>query len=244
MTVLRSLLFALLFYANTTFWVVAGIPTLLLPYPLFMRITVRNWARTSLWIHRIVCGVTLEIRGRENIPQGAVLVAAKHQSAWETLFLVLIFPQPIYVAKRELLFVPLFGWYIWKSQQITIDRGKGAAVVAMLNRKAKQAVALGRQLLIFPEGTRRAVDAEPAYKSGVGHLYRELGVKCLPVALNVGLFWPRRTFMKYPGKVIVEFLPPIEPGLRRVEFMPLLEERIEQATNRLVAEARAEGCSR
>ncbi len=244
MVVLRSLLFALLFYANTTFWVIIGIPTLLLPYPLFMAVTVRSWARTSLWIHRVVCRVTVELRGQENIPQGAVLVAAKHQSAWETMFLTLVFPQPIYVAKRELLFVPLFGWYIWKSQQITIDRGRRAAVVGMLNRKAKAAIALGRQLLIFPEGTRRPVDAEPAYKPGVGHLYTELGVPCLPVALNVGLFWPRRTFMKYPGKVIVEFLPVIQPGLSRGAFMPVLREAIETATNRLVAEARAAGAGR
>jgi 1-acyl-sn-glycerol-3-phosphate acyltransferase len=239
MILLRSLVFALFFYGNTTMWVVVGIPTLLLPYPLFMRLTVKPWARTGLWLHRVICGVTVEVRGREHLPPGPILIAAKHQSVFETLFFVSELPVPTYIAKRELFWLPLFGWYLWKSRQISIDRGKRAAVVAQLNRQAQAAIARGGQLVIFPEGTRRPVGARPAYKSGVYHLHSEIGVACVPVALNAGVVWPRRTFLKYPGRLIVEYLPPIAPGLAREAFMTRLQQDIEPVTNRLVAEARA-----
>jgi len=236
MILLRSLLFAVLFYLNNLAWFVIGLPTLLLPYDMVLRTTLVGWTRTNLWIHRVVCGVTLEVRGRENIRPGALLVAAKHQSAWETIYLASVFRRPVYVLKRELMWVPLFGWYLKRLHQIPIDRSRGGALMSALNERARQAIASGRQLLIFPEGTRRPVGAKPAYRSGVSHLYTELGVACLPVAHNAGVVWPRRTFLKYPGRIIVEFLPPIEPGLPRDVFMPRLQAVIEEASDRLAAE--------
>lgn len=239
MILLRSLAFAFLFYGNTLVWVVIGLPALLLPYSLLMRLVIRPWARSCLWIHRVTCGVTVEVRGREHLPEGPFILAAKHQSVWETIFFVTQVPRPTYVAKRELLWIPLFGWYLWGSHQIMIDRGRRAAAVASLNRRAREAAERGAQIIIFPEGTRRPVGAEPAYKSGVYHLYGELGLPVVPAALNAGVVWPRRTMLKYPGRLIVEYQPVLAPGLPREAFMSELQARIEPATARLVAEARS-----
>jgi 1-acyl-sn-glycerol-3-phosphate acyltransferase len=236
---LRSVLYNLLFYVNLFVHMLAALPTLLLPRR-FLWALVRSYARVSLWLLRVVCGVNVEWRGLQNIPPGAVLVASKHQSLWETFALLLVLDDPVYIVKRELMWLPLFGWFAWKCGMIPVDRGARSQALASMTVHARAALAAGRKIIIFPEGTRRAPGAEPKYKYGVVHLYAETGVPCLPVALNSGLFWPRRSLIRYPGTVRVEFLPPIAPGLAREAFAAQLERTIEDATARLIAEGERE----
>ena len=239
MLLLRSLLFHACFHLNTILHLIFCLPFLLLPRRIFWKV-VHNWARVNHWLLRTICGTNFEIKGCERIPQGALLIAAKHQSAWETFALVTLFSDPFYVLKRELMWLPVFGWYVAKAKMIPIRRGAGGTALGEITERAKLKIASGRQLILFPEGTRRAVGAEPAYKYGVVHLYRQLGVRCLPVALNSGVFWPRRTFKIYPGTIRMELLEPIEPGLPEDVFKVRMQDAIETATARLVAQGRAE----
>ena len=188
----------------------------------------------------MICNTRVEYRGLEKIPNGPLIVASKHQSMWETFALLQFFEQPLFIVKRELMWIPLFGWYLKKSNMIGIDRAAGGRSLLQMARRAGEAVRRGRQLVIFPEGTRTPVDAVPQYKTGVAQIYVDCGVPCLPVALNSGLFWPRRTFMRYPGTLVVEFLDPLPPGLSRREFIARVSALIEDATRRLVETARVE----
>jgi 1-acyl-sn-glycerol-3-phosphate acyltransferase len=237
---LRSLLFNVVFVVNNTLWFVFALPLLLVPRRHFFRWCVHPWCWSNLWLHALICGVRMEFRGRENIPDGGCMVACKHQSAWETLALAASFAQPRYILKRELMWVPLFGFYLKRAGQVPINRGKRTDAIAAMNRAADLAVREGGQLLVFPEGTRRPIGAEPVYKQGVAHLYEALDTVVVPVAINAGVFWPRRTFIKYPGTIVMEFLPPIPPSLPKDEFFARLKETIEAATARLVAEGMAE----
>src|SRR6185437_1454471 len=178
-------------------------------------------------------------RRREDT-KGPLIVASKHQSMWETISLLRFFEAPFFVVKRELKFIPLFGLFLIKTDMVAIDRARGARALLAVLRRAEEEVRRGRQFVIFPEGTRTAPGAPPRYKAGVGMVYADCGVPCLPVALNSGLFWPRRTFMRYPGTLVLEFLDPIPPGLKREEFLTRLENVIETATNRIVTDAQAE----
>jgi 1-acyl-sn-glycerol-3-phosphate acyltransferase len=176
----------------------------------------------------------------ERIPPGGLIVAAKHQSAWETLALVPLFEDPTFILKRELMWIPLFGWYLAKARCVPIDRRAGSLALTKMNQRAREEAQSGRQILIFPEGTRKAPGARPAYKYGVAHLYENLGVPCLPIALNSGLYWPRRAVIRRPGTVRAEILEPIPPGMPRDAFFALLQSRIEASSNRLLAEGQAE----
>jgi 1-acyl-sn-glycerol-3-phosphate acyltransferase len=239
MLVLRSLLFNVAFYVNLILWMLALIPLFALPRKLLVR-AAQGWARSSLWLLRVLAGTRVEFRGLERIPPGGLIVAAKHQSLWETFALLTLFDDPSFILKRELIWIPLFGWYAWKADMVPIDRKGGSAAVAAMNAKARDEVQNGRQILIFPEGTRRPAGARPAYKSGVAHLYEKLGVPCLPVALNTGLYWPRRRFIRNPGTIRVEILDPMPPGMPRDAFFRELQDRLEKASDKLLAEGRAE----
>lgn len=241
MLVLRSLVFNVLFYANLALWLLfAAFPALLMPRRALLAITVA-WAHTALWLMRVVAGTSYEITGRENIPAGGMIVAAKHQSFWETFVMMTVFEDPIFILKRELTWIPFFGWCLHKFRMIPVDRGGRARALSQVTRRAKVELRdNGRQLLIFPEGTRRPPGAPPAYKFGVAHLYAELNLPCLPVALNSGLYWPRRKFLRRPGTIRLEILPPIEPGLDKVAFQARLQDTIETASDRLLAQGRAE----
>ena len=236
---LRSLVYNLLFYLVLAFWVIVGIPTYLMPRSAITTIA-RCWARSSIWLMRVICNTRVEYRGLEKIPDGPLIVASKHQSMWETFALLQFFEQPLFILKRELTWIPLFGWYLVKCGMIAIDRAAGGRSLLAMARRAGEAVRRGRQLIIFPEGTRRPVDAKPDYKTGIAQIYVDCGVSCLPVALNSGLFWPRRTFMRYPGTLVVEFLDPLPPGLSRREFITRVSTVIEDATRPLVEAGRAE----
>ena len=233
MIYLRSLIYNIVFYVNLVLFLVLGSPFYLTPRKWSIR-ALQAWATTSLWWLRLICGTRYEIRGAENIPQGAVLVASKHQSAWDTFALLPLFDDPAMVLKRELVFIPLFGWFIPKFRMIPVERSSGASALKAMVARAKEAAAMGRQIVIFPEGTRRVPGAPPDYKPGAAALYLHLGLPCLPIALNSGLYWPRRQFLRYPGTIVVEILPVIEAGLTRRDFGKRLETAIETATARLV----------
>lgn len=242
MLFLRSALFQILFYSITLIYMIVLSPVMLLPQRWGWWI-LPFWMNTMLFLMRVVAGLKVEFRGKEHITAGGYIVAMKHQSAWETVTLAQFFRRPTFILKRELQWIPLFGWYTWKFGQIPINRGKKSEALAAMMVSAKNAIAHDRQIMIFPEGTRRPVGAEPKYKYGIAHLYKELKCPVLPVAHNAGVYWPRASFLVYPGTVVVEFLPPIEPGLAMDEFHPKLVDIIETASDRLVEEARAAGAA-
>jgi 1-acyl-sn-glycerol-3-phosphate acyltransferase len=236
---LRSLVYNVLFYALLVIWIIVALPTFLMPRAAILTVA-KWWARSSIWLLRLICNTRVEYRGLEKIPPGPLIVASKHQSMWETFALLQFFDQPLFIVKRELMLIPFYGWYLKKANMIGIDRSAGGRSLLQMARRAGEAVRRGRQLLIFPEGTRRPVGAPPDYKTGIAQIYVGCGVSCLPVALNSGLFWPRRTFMRYPGTLVVEFLDPLPPGLSRREFIARISTVIEDASNRLIEAARAE----
>jgi 1-acyl-sn-glycerol-3-phosphate acyltransferase len=236
---LRSLVFNVLFYFVLVLWLLFAVPTFLMPHTAILAVA-KWWAKSSLFLLRIICGTRIEFRGVEKIPPGPLIVAAKHQSMWETFALLPFFDQPLYILKRELKWIPFFGWYLMKADMIDVERAAGGKALRDMVRRAARAVREGRQLIIFPEGTRRPVEAPPHYKHGVAQVYKESGVACMPVALNSGLFWPRRNFMRYPGTLVVEFLDPLPPGLSRDEFIDRIRGAIEGATDRIVKDAREE----
>jgi 1-acyl-sn-glycerol-3-phosphate acyltransferase len=189
----------------------------------------------------MICGTKMEVRGREHLPDGPFLIAAKHQSAWDTFALIPLFRDPAIVLKDELKWIPFYGWFCVKFRHILVKRDKGPSSLKSLIRDARERASHGREVVIFPEGTRRAPGAEPDYKPGYVALYEGLGLPCVPLALNSGMFWPRRSLMRYPGTIVVELLAPIPPGLPRKEFRDRIEREIEAASGRLVAEAGAPG---
>ena len=234
--VVRSAIFNILFYINIVVLMVGGLPSVLMGRRAAM-FMAKTWARTSLWLLRVVCGTRVEFRGLDLIPQDGVVIAAKHQSILETFALVVHVPDFAYVFKRELNWIPLFGWYLMAVEQIAINRSAGSTALMQVTTGVEAFLKDRRAIFIFPEGTRRPVGAAPRYKHGVTHVYETLRARVTPVALNTGVFWPRRSFLRKPGTAVIEFLPVIEPGLPAEEFSKLLEDTIETRTNALVAEA-------
>jgi 1-acyl-sn-glycerol-3-phosphate acyltransferase len=236
MILLRSVLFNFCFYALMIFLMILGVPALIAGGR-SVENYARFWVRLSLALLDRICHLRVEFRGLQHLPEGAAIVAAKHQSFLDVLALILRVRGFTFVYKRELGFIPLFGLYLWRAEQIGVDRAKRSSALPRVIAAAQRIFAQGRQLLIFPEGTRKPVGAPPVYKAGVARIAQETGVVCVPVALNSGLFWRRRGFLRRPGTAVVEFLAPIAPELDKESFMQLLETRIEDATRRLVAEA-------
>lgn len=231
----RSFLFVTLFYIETALFLVLGSWLFFAP---------RSWAmaglaahgRTSVWLMRLVVGTRLEVRGKQNLPPGPVLVASKHQSAWDTFGLIPLMHDPAMVMKKELQWIPFYGWFSHKFRMIFVARERGPSALKKMIRDVRDRGAAGREIVVFPEGTRRLPGAPPDYKTGIIPLYEALDVACVPVALNSGLFWPRRSWRRYPGTLVVEFLEPIPPGLGRKEFLARLQSAIEAASWRLVEE--------
>jgi 1-acyl-sn-glycerol-3-phosphate acyltransferase len=230
---LRSLAFNVGWYLGTAVLAIVGAPLLLAP-----RRWVVGWARLwivfVLWWLRLTCGLSHRVIGRENLPAGPAILASKHQSSWETLSFTLLFDDIAIVLKRELLFIPVVGWAMARAGNIAVARGDGASALRGLVKQAKAAIAGGQSIVIFPEGTRVAPGDRKPYQVGIAALYRQLGVPVVPIALNSGLFWGRRKWIKRPGVLTLDILPPIPPGLSRDAFMTTLQEKIEGATARLV----------
>jgi 1-acyl-sn-glycerol-3-phosphate acyltransferase len=234
MQAIRSGLFNIVFYLNLVLFMLVLSPLFLAPRPAAIW-GLKLWAKSSIRLLAIIAGTRLAVRGHEHIPKGAALIASKHQSLFETFAVLPFLDDPAMIMKRELMHIPLFGWFARKFGMIPVDRGAGAGALRRVIASAGKAVADGRQVLIFPEGTRRPPAAPPAYKPGATALYLSLGVPCVPVALNSGLYWPRRRFMRYPGTIRMEFLPAIPAGLPKEVFAKRLQEAIESKTAELLS---------
>lgn len=238
MSWLRALAFNIAFFGLTAMLGVAGLPMLLAPRRSVMRFG-RFWARCVLTLLRAIVGLDGEIRGLEHLPPGASIIAMKHQSAWDTLVLPVVLGDPAVVLKRELLLLPFYGWYAARAGSIAIDRRGGAGALRRMVAAARREAAAGRPIVIFPEGTRTAPGTRLDYQPGVAALYQALQLPVVPAAVNSGLFWGRRSFVKRPGRIILAFLEPIPPRLPRAQMMTDLETRIEGATRMLEREAAA-----
>lgn len=237
MIIVRSLLFNAAFYAATLVFLIGTLPVSVILPQWFAIGVMRSWAKVITFLLRVLAGTRTEVRGLENLPPGGAIVAAKHQSTFDTFALAPLLRNPAYVMKQQIRWIPLFGLHTVRSGMIHVDRGGKAAALRALAGRAGEELAKGRDVIIFPEGTRRPPGAPPAYQTGIALVYRTLGVPVVPVAVNSGLYWPRRRFLHYPGTIIVEFLPPIQPGLESRAFLDKLEAVIETASDRLLAEA-------
>ncbi len=236
MLTLRSLAYNFAFYVNIIVLMILGLPMLLLGrHGVFM--LARLWGANSIWLLKTICNLRVEFRGLENIPSGGYILAAKHESFLETFALVAHAPDFAIILKRQLVYIPLFGLYLIGARQIAIDRARGHAALTQVIEQARGVIGAGRQVMIYPEGTRRPPGAPPRYKFGVAAIYTQTGAYCVPVALNTGLFWGRRGFTRRPGVAVIEYLPPIPPGLDRDTFAARLEREMEEACARLNAEA-------
>jgi len=237
MSLIRSLAFNVVYYLTSTVMVVGTLPLFVFSPERAGRRAVRAWARVGIYLLRTIVGARLVVRGLDNVPSGGVIIAAKHQSMFETFALYAILDHPTFVMKRELARIPLWGWYARRVGMITVSRDEGTRALRDLAVEVEEAVGRGEQVVIFPEGTRRPPGAESDYKGGVAHLYRKSGAQIVPLALNSGLFWPRGSFHRYAGTIAFTFLPPIAPGLKSQELMARLESEIEAASTRLLTEA-------
>ena len=233
----NSFLFQLVFYLWTSFISIFLSPVLLFPRNIVVKVS-KLWAYVSLNLLKITTGITYEVRGLENLDKNSSLISSKHQSAWETIAFWVLVDEPVYLLKRELLFIPFFGWFLFRLGMISIDRKRGRNQLESIVKQAKDALNDKRKkLIIFPEGTRRLPGAEPKYQVRIVWLYASLKIPIVPVALNSGLYWPRRAFYKYPGKIIVQFLPPIKPHLAKREFLSKLQLQTEKASAMLLKES-------
>ncbi len=237
MLALRSLAFNAAFYLSLIVQMIVWTP-----FYFFMPrhrawIVPRFWSSSSMKLQEWLVGTKVRIEGEENLPQGPFILAPKHQSFWDTIAFFPYLSDPVYILKRELMWIPLFGWYVGKMRMIPINRGSRSKALKQALEVAKVRMAENRQLIIYPEGTRRPVGAEPAYKWGIAEIYATLGVPVVPVAHVAGLYWPRRKFMRYPGVIHARFLPAIEPGLEKEAFMARLIAETEAATDALLIEA-------
>jgi 1-acyl-sn-glycerol-3-phosphate acyltransferase len=235
----RSALFNLAFFSWSMLMAIVFAPMFILSSRASVR-AGRPWAAGSLWLAEKICGITYEVRGVENITYRPVIYASKHQSAWDTVIFLVLFRWPAYVLKKELLRIPLWGWYLWRMRMIAIDRkGKGSSIKRMI-MQSKDALYAERPIVIFPEGTRKLPGAEPQYHPGVVALYNQLHVSVVPVALNSGVYWSKNAFFKRPGKIVIEFLPALDPGLEKKEFAEQLQNAIETASQKLLNETQGQ----
>lgn len=235
MTLLRALLFNVAFFGLTAAIAVLALPLLATPRAA-IRATLRLWARLVVALLRAIVGVRLELRGMERIPPGAVVLAAKHQSAFDTIVWLALLPDAAYVLKKELLAIPVYGWHARRAGMIAVDRAGGATALRSMLRAAQAALAEGRQVVIFPEGTRTAPGQRVAYQPGVVAIATTGAAPVVPVATDSGRVWGRRAFLKRPGVIRISVLPPLAEGLPRAQLLAALEAAIETETDRLVAE--------
>ena len=229
----RSIIFYLLLYMWTLTLGVLALPYLLLPSS-YVRSLANLWISGILELLKLTCGITYEIKNIENIPDRAVIVASKHQSAFETLLLFRLVKNSIFIHKRELFLIPIFGLYLKKSNMISINRNEGAKAIRKMLIEVKQNILNGYSIIIFPEGTRKKPGDPPDYKTGIAGIYKESEAEVLPVAVNSGNYWPKHTFIKKPGKIIIKFLKPIPSKLEKSEFLKKIESVIEDETNKII----------
>jgi 1-acyl-sn-glycerol-3-phosphate acyltransferase len=240
MLVLRSLVFNTLFYLTTLLQMIVQAPVYFAVSRKKAWFVPNNWSRLNNFMLRVICGATVEFKGMENIPDGPCIIAAKHQSAWDTFVFLPFLKDPVLILKRQLMWIPLFGQFVAKMDMIAIDRASREDARKQVNAGANRAKADGRQILIYPEGTRRSPGDVPAYKQGVSMIYEVTGLPVLPIAHNAGMFWPRRKFLRYPGKMTVEFLPLIPAGLSRDAMFKRLVSELEARCDALLIDGAAQ----
>jgi len=233
MTTLRSLIFVAWLYLSMVIFAVGLSPALLMPHRVAVGV-IKLWSKFVLFGLRWIAGVKVEVRGLEHRPTGPALIAAKHQGMLDVIAPFAFLDDACFIMKKELMPLPFFGWFAWKTRMIAVDRSAHSKALKDMVRQARARHAEGRQILIFPEGTRGEIGAAPDYKPGIAALYRDLDSPCWPVATNSGVHWPAHGFKRYPGTIVFEFLPPIPAGLKRAEFMTELENRIETASTALL----------
>jgi len=230
MILFRAMTFNVALYLWTFFMGLGGMPMLALPMRYRTR-AARFWAQGVLVLLRWIVGLDHRVIGLENLPDGASVIASKHQSAWDTIVFLALLPAPVYVLKQELMWIPIYGWYAKRTNMIPVDRSAGASALKSLIAKARPILAAGRAIVIFPQGTRTPVGSTLPYLPGVYSVATALsGTPVVPVALNSGKFWGRRAILKRPGVITLQFLEPMPQGLDRRAFMAQLESRIEAAT--------------
>jgi 1-acyl-sn-glycerol-3-phosphate acyltransferase len=237
---IRSYLYSFAFFSVTAVMAILGAPFALGGHRGVM-IVVKSWTWTLIRLHSLITGTRHEYRHLERIPPGGFILASKHQSTFETLALVPLLADPAFILKRELTWIPVFGWWLKLAGNIAIDRGSPTAALRKVIEGTRAAVAAGRQVIIFPEGTRAEAGAKPDYKQGIAQIYKSLDVPIVPVAHNAGTVWPRKARVHRRGTIVVEFLDPIPPGLKPREMFQKLESDIEAACDRLLVEAAARG---
>lgn len=237
MQVLRSLIFNITYYVITVSMTIATFLGLSLGRT-HRQGTVRLYSRIMIELARLIAGIRYEVRGRENLPPGPCLIVSKHQSVWDTMAFYLLCDEPCYVMKKELMDMPIWGWAARRTGHIGVNRGGGATALKQLVRETQHALENGRQVIIFPEGTRMAPDAHRPYFPGIAAMQKAVDAPVVPVALNSGLFWGRHRFMKNPGVLVMEILPAMPSGQDRKAFMNSIQAQIDDATRRLVAEGR------
>jgi 1-acyl-sn-glycerol-3-phosphate acyltransferase len=232
MLFLRSIVFNAFLYVFTAFSSVVA-ASLGVFNPRRLPAFARWWSRTWLAVYKAICRVSVEVTGAQNLPKGGCVIAMKHQSTWDTFAMFAIFPEPVFVFKGELTKIPFFGLALKRLGCVPVTRGTGRSALEAMTRGTAAACARGKQVVIFPEGTRSNVGAAPAYKTGVSHLYATLGTDCVPVALNSGRLWPRRSFLRPPGTIHIEILPVIPAGLDRKDMHRRLVVELEAACSQL-----------
>lgn len=236
MLLLRSIIFNTAFYTNLIVRMIVLSPIyFLIPRKAAFAIP-KAWAASNNWLMARIVGATFEIEGIENIPEGGCIFAPKHQSAWDTFALLPYQRDPVYILKRELMWIPLFGWYVAKQRMIPVNRGARGKVMVEVMERTKEEMNAGRQLIIYPEGTRRAPGAEPAYRYGIARIYRDIQVPVVPIVAHWGLFWGRRKLIKHPGHFKVRILPAIQPGLDPDAFYAQLIDTLERESDKLLIE--------
>ena len=229
---LRGVVFAVLFNLSLLVQGLVGVPLLLFPIGV-VRSYALSWLWLQFWLLRVICRLEFRVLGAENIPEQVVIFASKHQSAWETFVFLYLAKNPAYILKKELFWVPFYGWWGIKMRMIGVDRGGHASALRKLLSDARMALESGRHLVIFPQGTRTPAGSGKPYQPGIYAIYRDSQVPVVPVALDSGDYWPKRSLLRYPGTITLSFLPPIAPGLGRAEFMNRLEQAIEAESLRL-----------
>ncbi len=238
MIALRSFLFNAAFYVAIIIEMIVFTPFYFLTPPKIAWWVPKFWARTNIWLQEKIVGTTFELSGQENLPKGSYILAPKHQSFFDAYAFLPWVPDALYILKRELQWIPLFGWYVLKMQMIPVNRGSRSKALKQAVKAAKELMAdRERQLIIYPEGTRRAPGAEPAYKWGIVELYHRLELPVVPIAHVAGLYWPRRKFLRYPGTLKARILPPIPPGLGKEEFLERLVRETETVCDEFLIEA-------
>lgn len=223
MLLVRSFLFNFYFVCLTSILSMVLLPFLILPAS-WLEWIPRMWITATLGGLKVICGISFEVQGK--IPSGPCLIASNHQSTFETLVFHKILKSPVFIVKKELLFIPLIGWYLTKMGMIPVNRSRKNLSIRSLTSVVSKKISQGHCVIIFPEGRRVLPDQHSTFKPGIASFYTLLNQSVTPVVTNSGSFWSRRSFIKYPGKIIINFLEPIEPGLLAKPFLAQLQQTI------------------